>query len=328
MVAPVLDWAQLAGGGLLLYFGAEWLVGGASALALSLRVPQIFVGLTVVAYGTSAPEIIVGVQAAAAGHGDVALGNVVGSNIANIGLILGAAVVLAPAKVAGALVRRELPILLASAALVPLAFLDGVLSRVEAGGLLVLALVYTAWMIIAARKASTLASAEARTATTSEIADLAGAPQPGGAWRAAGTAIVGLAVLLVGGSLFVDGAVSLALTFGMSERLVGLTIVALGTSLPELVTSVISARRGHSDIAVGNVVGSNIFNILLCLGAAGLTGSVAAPLSSVAIDLVALGVMTVLAAVLIRSERTITRAEGLVALALYATFMVLTIARG
>ena len=322
------EWILLVGGGLLLYFGAEWFVGGASALALALRVPQILVGLTVVAFGTSAPEIIVGVQAASAGHGEVALGNVIGSNIANIGLILGLAALVRPARVNGALCRRELPVLLASAALVPLLLLDGVVSRWEAGGLVLLAVVYAAWMVHVARTASAVAAARVEVKATGEAADAAGAPKPVGAARAAVTAAVGLVVLLVGGTLFVDGAVSVAQSLGMSERLVGLTIVAVGTSLPELVTSLIAARRGHSDLAVGNVVGSNIFNALLCLGAAALAGTVSAPFRTLTLDLAGFIVMTVLAAAFIRSERTVSRAEGAFALSLYVAFTALTVARG
>ncbi len=191
----------------------------------------------------------------------MALGNVIGSNIANVGLILGVAALIRPPRVDGALRRRELPVLVASTALVPLLLLDGSVSRWEGGGLLV-------------------------------------------------------------------GAVSVARALGMSERLVGLTIVAVGTSLPELVTSVIAARRGHSDLAVGNVVGSNIFNTFLCLGAASLAGSVAAPLPTLGVDLAALGVMTALAAAFIRTERTISRREGATAVVLYAAFAVVTVARG
>jgi cation:H+ antiporter len=322
------EWIQLVGGGLLLYFGAEWFVAGASALALALRVPQILVGLTVVAYGTSAPEIIVGVQAATAGHGEVALGNVIGSNIANIGLILGIAALIKPARVDGALRRRELPMLLASTAVVPLLLLDGILSRWEAGGLLLVAIGYTGWMVHAARSATSLVAAKVDATTAGEAADAAGAPKPVGTQRAMLTAAAGLAVLLVGGHLFVGGAVSVAHALGMSDRLVGLTIVAVGTSLPELITSVIAARRGHSDLAVGNVVGSNIFNTFLCLGAAGLVGSVGAPLHTLGVDLAALAVMTGIAAALIRRERNISRLEGGIAVTLYAVFSVLTIANG
>jgi len=322
------DWLPLLGGGLLLYFGAEWFVGGASALALGLRVPKILVGLTVVAYGTSAPEVIVGVEAALEGHGEVALGNVIGSNITNIGLILGVAALVRPARVDGALRRRELPVLVASAALVPLLLLDGTVSRWESVGLLLIAVAYTGWMIWAARSASALADSAGEAAAAMEAADVAGAPRPAGALRAAVTAGVGLAVLLIGGGLFIRGAVSVAHAMGMSDRLVGLTIVSIGTSLPELVSSVIAARRGHSDLAVGNVVGSNIFNTFLCLGAAGLAGSVGAPLSTLAVELVALLVMTAVAVAFIRGERTISRVEGAIALALFAAFMAVTVARG
>ena len=322
------EWSQLLGGGLLLYFGAEWFVGGASALALALRVPQILVGLTVVAYGTSAPEVIVGVQAASAGHGDVALGNVIGSNIANIGLILGVAALIRPARVDGALRRRELPMLVASTALVPWLLFDGSVSSWEAGGLLLVAVAYTAWMIRAARTASAVADARVDARTAGAAADTAGAPNPVGSRRAAATAGVGLVVLLVGGNLFIEGAVSVAHALEMSERLVGLTIVAVGTSLPELVTSVIAARRGHSDLAVGNVVGSNIFNTFLCLGVASLAGSVSAPLGTLGVDLVALVVMTGLAATFVRSERTISRLEGALLVVLYCVFSAVVLVQG
>lgn len=322
------EWIELLGGGLLLYFGAEWFVGGASALALAIRVPQILVGLTVVAYGTSAPEIIVGVQAAVAGHGDVALGNVIGSNIANVGLILGVAALIRPARVDGALRRRELPVLVVSTAVLPLLLLDGVLSRWEGGGLLFVAIAYTAWMVRAARTASAVATAKIEAEVETEAADVAGAPKAVGTARAAVTAAVGLAVLLVGGNLFVDGAVSVAHHLGMSDRLVGLTIVAIGTSLPELVTSVIAAHRGHSDLAVGNVIGSNIFNVFLCLGAAALPGALSAPLHALGVDLAVLVLMTVVAAIFIRTERTISRTEGAVAVALYVAFAVVTVLRG
>lgn len=322
------DSILLLGGGLLLYFGAEWFVGGSSALALALRVPQILVGLTVVAYGTSAPEVIVGIQAAVAGHGELALGNIIGSNIANIGLILGIVALIKPARVDRALRQRELPVLLASAAVVPLLLGDGVVSRGESATLLLAAAGYTAWMVHAARTASAAAAAKVDATSTVEAADTAGAPRPTSTLRAAATAVLGLIILLVGGDLFVDGSVGVARTLGMSDRLVGLTIVAVGTSLPELVTSVIAARRGHSDLAIGNVVGSNIFNTLLCLGAAGLAGPVAAPLQTLGVDLVALLSMTVLAAAFIRSERTISRREGGLALAAYAVFVASTMARG
>lgn len=322
------DWLQLLGGLILLYFGAEWFVGGGAALALALRVPQLLVGLTIVAYGTSAPEVVVGIEAALGGHGQVALGNVVGSNIANIGLILGVAVLIRPARIDGALRRREVPMLLASAAVVPLLLRDGMVSRVEGAVLLSVALGYSAWMVYTSRDPAARSVAKADAEAAEEAADAAGAPARGGPWRAALTAVGGLLVLLIGGQLFVGAAVAVAQALGMSERLVGLTIVAIGTSLPELVTSAIAARRGHSDLAVGNVIGSNIFNSFLCLGAAAVARPLTGPLELLPVDLGGLLVLTAFAALILRSARTTPRVEGVLLLLMYCGFVVATATGG
>jgi cation:H+ antiporter len=314
-----LAWARLIVGGFLLYLGAEWFVAGASALALALRVSQLVVGLTVVAYGTSAPELIVGLQAALTGHGAVALGNVLGSNIANIGLILGLTAMVKPIAVAESLRRRELPVLVLGAALVVLFLRDGAVGRIEATLLLGLACLYTAWTIRASRRGS----AERERPQGDE-------PSTGGVplVRAALKAAAGLAILLVGGGWFVDGAVALARGLGMSERIVGLTIVAVGTSLPELVTSLVAARRGHADLALGNVLGSNIFNVFLCLGSAALAGPVGARLTAIPVDVLAFLFMTGLVAVYIRRPRSISRTEGVLALVAYVLTILLAIAGG
>lgn len=315
-----LDLALLAGGGLLLYFGAEWLVAGAAGLARSFGVSALIVGLTVVAYGTSTPEVIVGVQAALGGHPEISLGNVLGSNIANFGLILGLAALLRPARIDRTLLRRELPLLVATALAVPLLLLDGRVQQWEGASLLTVAALYTGWMVLGSRKATGEALTAA--AVTADAADAAGAPTPrGGRARLAAIAVVGLVVLVVGGQLLVEGAVGVARAIGMSERVVGLTIVAVGTSLPELVTSIIATMRGHTDIAVGNVVGSNIFNILLCLGSASVAGQVGAPLQTVALDVGAMVGFSVMGAAMMRSGRTVTRLEGLVLLLAYAAFL-------
>ncbi len=324
----MIEALHLLGGGLLLYFGAQWLVAGSSALALALRIPQLIVGLTVVAYGTSAPEVIVSVQAALAGHTGVTLGNVIGSNIANIGLILGTAALLAPARVDASLRRRELPVLVLATAMVPAVLVDGAVSRPEAMVLLLAGGMYAVWMIHAARSRQEVASARAGTVVERELADAAGAPQAMHPPQAALLALFGLGVLLVGGTLFIDGAVAAAKALGISERLVGLTVVAIGTSLPEWITSVVAARRGHADLALGNVVGSNIFNVFLCLGAAALIGDVGAPLHELAGDLAALALMTGLAVFLMRTERTISRPEGVLLLTLYLALLTGSILRG
>lgn len=323
----VLDVFMLGGGGLLLYFGAEWLVVGAAGLARSLGVSGLVIGLTVVAYGTSTPEVIVGMQAAFAGHSDIALANVLGSNIANLGLILGLAAILRPARIDGTLFRRELPLLIASALVVPLLLLDGNVQRWEGITLMTVAALYTGWVVRSSRKA--IGGAVVAAIVTADSADAAGAPSPrGGRVRLAAIAVVGLIVLIVGGQLLVEGAIGAAHKIGMSERIVGLTIVAVGTSLPELVTSIIATRRGHTDIAVGNVVGSNIFNVLFCLGGASLVGPVGSPLEAVGVDVGAMIAFTIMGTVMMRSGRTVTRIEGIILLLGYAAFLTLLVVLG
>lgn len=269
-----------------------------------------------------------GIEAAATGHGDVALGNIIGSNIANVGLILGTTALIEPPRADRALSRRELPVLLASTALLPYLLLDGVVSRREGTVLVLAALSYTAWMLRSARRSTVEVPVIASPLPANPAGGVTSPPPRASAKRAALAAAVGLLVLLLGGQLFIQGAVALARALGTSDRLIGLTLVAVGTSLPELVTSVVAARRGQPDLAIGNVVGSNIFNLLLCLGSAALAGSIHASLSVLRIDLSALCLMTLLVAGLIRGERTISRAEGALALALYACFLLVAVWQG
>lgn len=315
--------ALLFMGGVLLYFGAEWLVRGSSALAVKLHVRPLVIGLTVVAYGTSAPELVVGVGAALAGRGAISFGNAVGSNIANIGLILGLTSIVSPPKVAGSLRGRELPTMLVSALVVPLMLLDNRVSRLEGGCLVAAALGYTFVMIRSSRVPTREAITEAAEVAV-EAGVAAGAPrandEPSSAKMAA-LALAGLAFLLLGGKWLVDGASGLALSLGVSERLVGLTIVSVGTSLPELAASLVAARRGHSEIAIGNVIGSNIFNVLLILGASGLAGPLEVRLRDSAIEMIGLVVMTLVAVFVLRAERFVSRREGGVLVALYVLFL-------
>ena len=316
----MLDLILLISGLALLYGGAEMLVGGASRLAASFGIRPLIVGLTVVAYGTSSPELVVGIGAAARDQGGIALGNVIGSNIANIGLILAMAALIRPPAIDQSLRRREVPVLLVTTALVPLVLLDGGLQLWEGAALLCLAAGYTAWMVLGAREAPDMAREVAEIAIAADRAALGAVPERG-RLRLFGVTLLGLALLVGGGHLLVEGAVGVAKALGMSDRLIGLTIVAVGTSLPELATSVIAAVRGHSDIAVGNVVGSNIFNVLLILGASGLVGAIDAPLSSVSLDLAVLAGMTVLAAIVIATRKTVSRLEGTLLLLGYVAFL-------
>jgi cation:H+ antiporter len=314
-----LSWGQLLLGGLVLYLGAEWLVKGAAGLARALGLRPLVIGLTVVAYGTSAPELTVGVAAAIDQRGAIALGNSIGSNIANLGLILGMTALIAPPRVDGMLIRREIPALVLATLAVPLVLLDGELGRIEAGVLLLAAVLYTWWMIRGTPRGE---ATEAPAATMEDAAERAGAPAAEGRAKLAVIAAVGLALLIGGGKLFVDGAVDIARAFDVSDRVIGLTIVAVGTSLPELAASLVAALRGHSDIAVGNVLGSNIFNVVFILGVSGLVTPLGGSLAGMRLDLAFLGGMTLLAAVSMRAARAIPRAEGAVFLLAYVAFLV------
>jgi cation:H+ antiporter len=316
----VLDLACLICGLALLYWGAELLVGGASRLAASFGIRPLIVGLTVVAYGTSSPELVVGIGAAARDQGGIALGNVIGSNIANIGLILAVAALIRPPAIDVSLRRREVPVLLLTTALVPLVLLDGGLQLWEGVALLLLAAGYTVWMVVSSRGTQSLAHEAAEMATVADRASLGAVPERG-RLRLVGVTLLGLVLLVGGGHLLVEGAVGIAKALGMSDRLIGLTIVAVGTSLPELATSVIAAVRGHSDIAVGNVVGSNVFNVLLILGASGMVGAVRAPLDSISLDLAVLAGMTILASIVILTRQRVSRLEGTLLLLGYVAFL-------
>lgn len=315
------DLALVGAGLVALYFGGEWLIAGSAGLALRFGMPSLLIGLTIVAYGTSAPELVVCIQAARSGHGEIALGNVIGSNIANIGLILGASCVVRPAEVDGELWKRELPVLFVSAALLIITMLDGHMGRLESAALLAFAVLYLASLVRVSRRKAVQDAAASAAKTTIHAAVQSGAPHGHSLPKLALLTLVGLGVLVGGGHVFVEGATALAKAWGVSERVVGLTIVAVGTSLPEFATSMIAAQRGHSGIAVGNVIGSNVFNALVCMSAAGLAGRLDAPFASVSFDLGIMLTMTVLAIALMRRRRVIGRTEGFVLVASYAGYL-------
>jgi len=317
-VLPViLDSVQLIVGLACLYFGAEWLVGGAAGLARSFGIRQLIIGLTVVAYGTSSPELVVGISAGLRDQGAIALGNVIGSNIANLGLILAACALIRAPRVDRQIVVREVPVLFIATAAVPLVLIDGRVSTFESVALLAFAVGYTALMVLTSRRGS----AAAAEAVAEDAAEATGIERPRSRSRMTMLTVLGLALLIGGGHLLVSGASGIAKVAGLSDQIIGLTIVAIGTSLPELATSVIAAVRGHGDIAVGNVVGSNIFNVLLILGASGLAGAINAPISELLVELVALGVMTLIAGIAMATRRTVGRLEAIVMLVGYVVFL-------
>ena len=273
---------SMGGGVLLLLAGAEGLVRGASALALRIGITPLVVGLTVVAIGTSSPELVVSIQAALAGEGGVALGNVVGSNIANLGLIVGVAAVLTPMTVDRKLVRHDMPIMLVSMAALVVFLLDGTLERWEGGVLLAAAIVYTVDGIRTSRREVREANAKLPPEVTEALGEVGA-----GFKRHILLVVGGVALLVFGADRLLAGAVVAATQLGVSEAVIGLTLVALGTSLPELATTIVAARRGEAEIALGNAIGSNIFNVFSVLGPAAL----AAPIASVGIGADVLSIM-------------------------------------
>lgn len=302
----------LLAGFILLGIGAEVLVGGSSRLAIRMGVTPLVVGLTIVAFGTSAPELAVSIEAATTGRSAIALGNVIGSNIANIGLILGITAVLCPIRVEAQLIRRQIPMTIGVSLLLCLMLLDGEIHFLD-GTILMTGLL--GFIIYSYRKGSPdIAGVE------SSLNDV---PLPFAARQTLVniTFIIGGLVLLVGGShLFVESAIDLAQIFGVSDAVVGLTLVAVGTSVPELATSTIAALRKQSDIAIGNVIGSNIFNILGILGITALISSISAEQFSV-IDLT---VMVLYAAALLPLAWTglvLSRLEGSLLLAGYGGYI-------
>ncbi len=298
-----------------LVIGAEGLVRGASRLAVSFGVSPLVVGLTVVAFGTSAPEMAVSVGSALNGNPDLAIGNVVGSNIANVLLILGISAIIAPLLVAEQIIRQEIPIMIGASALLVVMALDGDLSRLEAAALFALVVGYTVFLVVQSRRASKAVQDEFET----EI--------PVSAWDRHWSVqlllvAAGLAMLVVGAGWLVDAAVSFARAFGVSDLVIGLTIVAVGTSMPEIATSIVAAMRGQRDIAVGNVVGSNVFNIFAVLGVTGMVSAGGLPVSETArnFDLwVMLAVAFACLPILI-TGREIARWEGALFLGYYVAY--------
>nr|WP_252192724.1 calcium/sodium antiporter [Rhizobium sp. CSW-27] len=260
----MIDGALVAIGLVGLYFGAEWLLGGAVGLARRLRIPTLLVSLVIVGFGTSMPELLVSVRAAVSGSSAIALGNVVGSNTANILLIVSACALIFPISTWDKSVRRDTFVMIAAAVLLLVLAQFGNIGRLAG---LVMVLLLFAYLVFAYRQGQTVAA---------ELDDeTIGRGQMGGG-RMALLILGGLATLFVGAECLVRGATSLARDFGVSEAVIGLTVVAVGTSLPELATGIMSALKRHSDIIIGNIVGSNIFNILFILGVTAMIQPIAA----------------------------------------------------
>ena len=300
---------------LLLIVGAEILVRGASRLATVFKVSPLVIGLTVVAFGTSSPELAVSIQAANLGQGSIAVGNVIGSNIFNVLFILGCSALIVPLIVSQQLIRFDVPLMIGLSFAVWIMALDGRLSAVD-GLLLISGLItYLAFVFIQSRRAQ---SVEINTLNSSSA-------QEKSSWiKNLLMVALGLGMLVVGSDWLVEGAVALATRLGLSQLIIGLTIVAAGTSLPEVVTSIVAAIRGERDIAVGNVVGSNLFNIMGVLGVASLVapGGIEVPTSVISFDLLVMLIVAIVCLPIFFSGGIISRQEGGLLLAYYVAYTV------
>ena len=307
----------LLGGLLLLFGGGELLIRGATRLAAAAGIPPLIVGLTVVAFGTSAPELAGTLQSALSGQADLVIGNVVGSNIANVLLILGAAALITPLDVAQKLIRLDVPLMIVASAAFWLLSLDGAISRVEGLVLVAGVIAYTVFAIRNGRRETS--------AVEAEYQDVYGARPASAARRITlNLALVaaGIGLLVIGAGWLVEGAVAVARWLGLSELIIGLTIIAIGTSLPELATSVIAAARGQRDIAVGNVVGSNLFNILSVLGLTAVFApdGIAVPQAALRFDIPVMTVVAIACLPVFFNGHRIARWEGALFLAYYVAY--------
>lgn len=301
-----MDYIYVLAGLIGLFFGGEALVRGSVGIARRMAIPPLLIGLTVVGFGTSTPELLVSVDAAWRGVPDIAIGNIVGSNIANMLLIVGLTSLVWPIVVSGATLRRDTAVMVAAAfALVPI-FAMGEMGRV-AGGVLVTALIgYLIWAYLQPGDA---------------VEEDINASAPSAAWISVLWVVGGLVVLMFGARFLVDGSVSIARGFGVSEAFIGLTIVAVGTSLPELATSVIAAFRRQSEIAIGNIVGSNIFNVLGILGITALIKPIPVADRFLTFDLPIMIAVSLVLTALLLTRPVIGRGVGLAGLVGYAVYV-------
>lgn len=318
----ILSFALLIAGFVLLVKGADFFVDGSSSIAKLLKIPSIVIGLTIVAFGTSAPEAAVSIIAGIQKSNDIAVGNVIGSNMFNLLMVLGVSAAIKPVRIKDQIIKKDYPFMLIATALLLVmsydVFLGGSENTISRGDAIIL-LIFMGIFLYSVISSALRTRKENISGGEDDIPSY-------GIGKSLLFTIGGLAGIIIGGQFVVDSASDIAIRFGMSQTLVGLTIVAVGTSLPELVTSVVAARKGESDIAIGNVVGSNIFNILFVLAAS----AVISPMNINAqclFDLLVLAAVTVIAYIFCATKKSINRIEGIVLVLVYAAYLTYAIVR-
>ncbi len=305
----------LALGFVCLIKGSDWFVDGSSSIAAKFGIPQLVIGLTIVAIGTSSPEAAVSITAALGGNADITVGNIYGSNILNIFIILGLSAAIVPIAISPSTIRYETPFLIGVSIIMVLLGLDGTLGLVDGLIFIALLIVYFVYLFKMAKKGSSAAETADKKETEEQNKEIS-IP------KSIIFAIIGLALIILGSNLTVDSATKIAEAIGISERFIGLTVVALGTSLPELFTSVSAARKGNADIAIGNVVGSNLFNILFVIGLSSLITPVPFA-SNFFFDAVVSIVAAILLFIFCFNDKYLRRWEGAVLLACYAAYFIM-----
>lgn len=304
----MLDYVLLIVGFVLLMKGADFFVDGSASVAKKLRIPTMIIGMTIVAMGTSAPECAVSIAASVKGSNTMAISNVIGSNIFNLMIVCGACALFTPLAVKVSTLKQEFPLsILAAVLLLGMGYFGMSLNRVEGVILLVVFILFLVWMVWEAKKARDNTEVE-------EIETLSG-------WKCLIYIVGGIIAIVIGGDLVVDSASAIAAAFGLSQTLIGLTIVAFGTSLPELVTSLVAAKKGETDMALGNVIGSNIFNILLVLGIAAAVSPMEVLMDNLIDDIILIAV-SVLIWIFAWSKKKLNRMHGVIMIAIYAAYVV------
>jgi len=322
---PIFDFLILAFGLFLLWGGAEYMVKYASLLAQSMGISPLIVGLTVVSLGTSFPELLVSTMAAFQEKPGISIGNIIGSNIANIGLILGVGAIIFPLEIKANWVRREVPfMIIVTAIFIAMAYGDSQISQIE--GVVLIALLIVFVLYLAKYTLREMNEFQELLELRERAGETIDAPDRVQRWKYLGMALVGTIILLVGSQITVDSATKLARTLGVAESTIGLTLIAFGTSLPELATTIVSALRKEVDLAVGNVIGSNIFNLTLVGGAAALISPLPALSDGVAISIefALLASLSLIIWPMMRWRWNIQRVEGMALLIFYLCFIIFT----
>lgn len=319
LLGIILPWIVLAAGLVLLIKGADWFVDGASGVAAKFGVPSLVIGLTIVAFGTSAPEAAVSVSSALKGSSGISLGNVVGSNLFNLLMVVGFCSIIRPTVIDKSIMKKDYPYSLLATIVLALAMLDkffgdmpdNVITRTDGFIILAFFSIFMYYTISSGLGAKEEVEEKKETKSLVKLLVLLG---------------VGIAAIVIGGKAVVEGASDIARSFGVSETLIGLTIVAVGTSLPEFVTSVVAIRKGEDDIAIGNVVGSNVFNILFIVGIAAAIKSITVDPTLITDIFMLLGISVVFYLAVLK-KRTVNRAGGMVMVATYVAYMIYAIVR-